>query len=66
MKISEVIERECCQRKDLRKVNGSPMRGRDPEYMFCVHCGAIHKIHTYMDAAGSSDWEYRKEPSPWD
>ena len=27
---------------------------------FCVHCGARHEIHLFTDAAGSSDWEYRK------
>lgn len=63
MKITETVNRDCCQSKDLKVVEGSPLRGRDPLYKFCVHCGARHKIHTFMDAAGSSDWEYRKEPN---
>jgi hypothetical protein len=33
---------------------------RYPELKFCVHCGARHKYTSFMDAAGSSDWEYRK------
>lgn len=61
MKIKEVLERDCCAPKDLRPLEGSPKRGKDPETMFCVHCGARHNIHTFMDAAGSSDWEYRKD-----
>ena len=61
MKIKETTERDCCTPKDLKPVEGSPRRGRDPEVMFCVHCGARHRIHTFTDAAGSSDWEYRKE-----
>jgi len=61
MKIKAVLERDCCQQRDLKPVEGSPKRGSDVEIMFCIYCGAHHKIHTFMDAAGSMDWEYRKE-----
>lgn len=60
VRIKETIERECCQSKDLKDVHGSPKIGVDSTYKFCVHCGATHKFSRYMDAAGSSDWEYRK------
>ncbi len=60
MKITEMLQRECCHREDLRPVEGTDLRGRDPVLMFCVHCGHRHQIHTYTDAAGSAEWEYRK------
>ena len=61
MKIKETIERECCQSKDLRPLIGSRSIGliKYSEYKFCMHC-ARHKYHSFMDAAGSTDWEYRK------
>ena len=65
MKIKETVERDCCQPRDLKPVEGSPKRGRDYVYVFCIHCGHQHTIATFMDAAGSSDWEYRKVAVPW-
>jgi hypothetical protein len=62
MKITETIDRECCQQKDLKPVIDSKLVGRQREFLFCVHCGARHRYTSYMDAAGSTDWEYRKEP----
>ena len=66
MKITEQVSRECCQTRDLRPIEGTPLRGRDPAYVFCVHCGAQHVYDTYMDAAGSRDWRYTKIPAPWE
>lgn len=60
MKIKETIERECCQYKDLKPVLGSKQWGINYDLMFCIHCGARHLYTTFMDAAGSRDWEYRK------
>ena len=60
MIIKETIERQCCHQKDLRPVNGTPMAGSIPRYVFCVHCGHHHVMTTFTDAAGSADWEYRK------
>lgn len=66
MKIEVKTTRECCDtREDLKPVDGSPKVGRFSQYVFCAHCGAHHKYHSYMDAAGSSDWEYRKCIPPW-
>lgn len=65
LKIKETVERECCQTRDLRPIHGSPIVGRIPKYMFCVHCGRQHEMHTFTDAAGSSDWEYRPRLNPW-
>jgi hypothetical protein len=65
VKIKETIERECCQQKDRRPVEGTPKKGADPEWMFCIHCGAHYKLGTERDAAGGSDTVYRRQPSPW-
>jgi hypothetical protein len=65
MKIEVKSTRDCCQSCDLRPVEGAPTAGRIPRVMFCVHCGRRHAMHTYTDAAGSSDWEYRKLPETW-
>ena len=51
MKIKETAERNCCARKDLKPVEGSPRRGLDSEVMFCVHCGARHRLHTFTDTS---------------
>ena len=37
------------------------MANRYYELMFCMHCGALHRYTAFTDAAGSTDWEYRKE-----
>lgn len=54
---------ECCGDKDLRKVEGVMTYNRIPAVKFCVYCGARWHYRTFMDAAGSTDWEYRKEES---
>lgn len=65
MKIEEKIVRECCQQKDLLPIEGTPKRGRDPEWMFCKHCGRHHHGESERDPAGSSDWIYKPVPLPW-
>ena len=66
MKITETVSRECCQQKDLRAVEGTPMRGRYPEWVFCIHCGRRHYYDSFMDAAGSRDWEYKPAKNQWE
>ncbi len=73
MIVTEKLERDCCQYKDLRPLNGMVnntanrmMNGRNKEFMFCVHCGRHHEYTRYMDAAGSSEWEYRPMKWPWE
>lgn len=66
MKVTETVQRECCQPRDLKPVEGTPRRGRDAEYVFCVHCGKWHEYDSFMDAAGSRDWRYKPMPVPWD
>jgi hypothetical protein len=66
MKIKEVLERDCCQTRDLRPVEGSPLWGRQPTHQFCVHCGRRHRLETFMDPAGSRDWEYRLLKDDWE
>lgn len=61
MKITETHIRECCQYKDLKPVQGCDMFNFNiPKEMFCRYCEARHRMHKFMDAAGSMDWEYRK------
>jgi hypothetical protein len=65
MIIKETIERECCDvRKDLKPIFNSPKIGRFPEVMFCIHCGSYFRYYTFTDAAGASDWDYRKLAIP--
>lgn len=40
MKISEAVERECCQVEDMRKYQGTPIPGASHP-RFCVHCGQL-------------------------
>lgn len=60
MKVTETITRDCCTPKDLKPVEGCRMYGRFPVFQFCIHCGARYEYHGFIDAAGSSDYEYRK------
>lgn len=67
MKITETIERECCDERlgDLRPYRGSAVRKVDksvvPEmdsrgiFKFCVHCGQIYRKTRQTDAAGGSE-----------
>lgn len=64
MKIKVTEERECCAQSDLRRVEGCIMRGREPDLMFCIHCGHRHEWDTRRDPAGGVDTFYRKLPEP--
>lgn len=66
MKITQTVQRDCCQQSDLRPLEGTPKRGRTPEWMFCLHCGRQHRIHTFTDPAGASDWDYQPAHWPWE
>lgn len=65
MIIKEVVERECCQSKDLKPVLSSPKYANYYSLMFCIYCGARHKYYTYRDAAGSTDHDYEKVKEEW-
>ncbi len=66
MKIKITKERDCCQQEDLKPIEGTPLFSGIPEYVFCVHCGRQLHHHSFTDPAGSSDWEYRRIPRPWE
>jgi hypothetical protein len=66
MKIKVTEERECCQQKDLKSVHETPVRGRDPVYKFCVHCGRWHEGESERDPAGGTDWVYKRMRAPWE
>ena len=56
MKITETIERECCQPRDLKPYLGKVSFNRDQwRPQFCVHCGQIHVCTREMDASGNMD-----------
>ncbi len=69
MKITETIERECCDERkgDLKQYRGDPKSttslARD-KMLFCVHCGQIWIEDRRMDAAGSSETYFRKVGLP--
>ena len=65
MKIEISATRECCAVEDLKPIEGTPKRGYDPVWMFCVHCGRHHLGGTQLDAAGDSDWVYTRVDAPW-
>jgi hypothetical protein len=66
MKITETIQRECCDlRKDLKPIQGTPRIGNDHKYLFCIHCGRHHVGNSERDAAGGVDWVYRRVEAPW-
>jgi hypothetical protein len=70
VKITETIERECCQREDLKPYPGQPSSNQRywgaQKYVFCKHCGRAHEAVSSTDAAGSRDWEYRPLRLPWE
>lgn len=66
MKITETINRDCCQQRDLRPVEGTKRIHGHDEFMFCVHCGRYHEAYRVSDAAGGYDTEYRKCAPPWE
>jgi len=52
VKITETIDRWCCEPKDLKKYKGE---GPKTVELFCQYCGQQFGSERYMDAAGSSD-----------
>lgn len=64
MKITETIERECCQSKDLKPMAGVYQRiiGMGPTWKFCVHCGRAHALRKDQDG----DHVYVGQPWPWE
>lgn len=65
MRIAETTYRECCQLQDLVDGKGKTLSQfglsqRYPDRMTCRHCKAEHEYYCYTDAAGSTDWDYRK------
>lgn len=56
MKITETIERECCQRQDLKPYRGvmhESLKRHCPK--FCVHCGQVWMEDSEMGPAGSNE-----------
>lgn len=51
MKVTETIERNCCEMRDLK-----PYLGFAKNLRFCIHCG---KLHQYIKCPGEMDygWE---------
>lgn len=52
MKITETIERECCEPQDLRVFKGERKGPAPPLLKFCAHCGQIWTIETASDGFG--------------
>lgn len=61
MKITENIERECCQFKDLIPIQGSPAIGSNAEFMSCKFCGKIFRFQRGQESA----FEYFPWTTPW-
>ncbi len=62
MKITETIERECCDERegDLHIYMGEAEFDGSWAFFFCIHCGQIWVEDRRMDAAGSSETYFRK------
>ena len=62
MKIKETVERECCQRADLKPFLGRMAKFSEADKpMFCKHCGQIHLLKRRFEG-GMPESEYRHEP----
>lgn len=62
--IKETIERYCCTSADLKLLHPKETSGKNRYEIqmldrYCIHCGQEFEYYTYMDAAGSRDWDYR-------
>jgi hypothetical protein len=67
MKITETVTRECCQVKDLKPIEGSPLwSGNSPRFKFCQHCGKHHEAKSDRDPTGELTWEYVPMLRPWE
>lgn len=63
MKITETIERECCDhRKDLIVYKGLLSGRYIDKPRFCKHCGQVWQFVRYTDAAGRMDERWVKVP----
>jgi hypothetical protein len=61
MKITEQVERDCCDlRMDLKPYRGISGNHDHREYRFCVHCGQLWVPGRYADAAGGRSTEWLK------
>ncbi len=61
MKITETIERECCEPRDLKPYSGKfngyselPLSWQ-VTVQFCIYCGQLWREEGYTDAAGGMD-----------
>lgn len=54
IKITETIERDCCEQVDLKEFKGRSCHVNEKFY-FCKHCGQYWHYEKYIDEAGSSD-----------
>lgn len=63
--IKVYTERFCCSFEDMRPLCDSKRiqkygsRTKIYDIVQCKHCGTIHEYYSYMDTAGSPDWNYR-------
>jgi hypothetical protein len=63
MKITETIERECCDfRHDIKPYKG--VVKSNAKYKFCVHCGQIFESVRECDPAGSMETSWEKKVMP--
>ncbi len=62
MKITETIERECCDERkgDLQPYMGAAEFDGKRAFFFCIHCGQVWVEDRRMDAAGGSETYLRK------
>lgn len=64
MKITETIQRECCQSNDLL-ILGDGKSHKD--YRFCKYCGRHFEKEYEMDASGNGyNYSWKKLKWPWE
>lgn len=58
MKVTETIERQCCdEMKDMKPYLGpKPRHIKKRVIKFCVHCGSVWQLLRREDAHGGSHW----------
>jgi hypothetical protein len=54
LKITETIERDCCENQDLATYRGLTKMAAYRRPKFCKHCGQIWYFGSQPDGAGSS------------
>lgn len=65
MKITETIERNCCQwSRDMLKYHGKPPKNypKDHSIWFCTHCGQLWHSHR---SPGEMDYGLEKLDIAW-